>query len=243
MSIFSQPDSFTIIFFAVFGILALNILILIAFGVLLSSFLKRYLTWHETIEEQKKEAYKKAAEVLDQARGQAGIIIQDAQHHASGLLKNAGSSVERVEKEIGETIRAFVGEEKGHIGSVVDDLLRTYRAMVGEAEKHFSDTLEGAAKTVAGEARNSVAHFQDLLKGETVRYHAIMEQRIEEWRMKAQQEIDDRRREAFKKIEESMYRIILFVSQRVLGRALTMEDHQQLVIQALEEAKKQGFFD
>ena len=40
----------------------------------------------------------------------------------------------------------------------------------------------------------------------------------------------------------TIYDILQDVSKRVLGEALSMEDHQDLVLQALEEAKQKNVF-
>ena len=57
---FSQPGSLEIVFFLGVGVLAINVLMLAAFGVLLTIFLKRLLISHTALELQKEKAYRQA---------------------------------------------------------------------------------------------------------------------------------------------------------------------------------------
>ena len=61
--------------------------------------------------------------------------------------------------------------------------------------------------------------------------------------MSAQKEISDYKRESLRKVEDALYRILNLVTKSVLGKALNLEDQQDLVIHALNEAKQQAFFE
>ena len=46
-----------------------------------------------------------------------------------------------------------------------------------------------------------------------------------------------------KKVDSAIHRIILLVSRDIIGQGLELKEHNQLVIQALDRAKREGFFE
>ena len=59
---------------------------------------------------------------------------------------------------------------------------------------------------------------------------------------KAQIEIAEYKKHQLSKIDQSMNDVLLKVSGSILGKVIPIRDHQQLIIDALEQAKKEGMF-
>ena len=76
-----------------------------------------------------------------------------------------------------------------------------------------------------------------------MRYEGALHEQIQAGFMSTQKEISDYKRESLRKVEDAIYRILNLVSKSILGKALSLEDQQDLVVRALDEAKKQGFFE
>ena len=70
-----------------------------------------------------------------------------------------------------------------------------------------------------------------------------MEKHRQETLQGGDREIEEHQEKVLKRINESMYAILLRVSREVLGHALGLEDHQDLILKSLANAKKEGFFD
>jgi len=51
---------------------------------------------------------------------------------------------------------------------------------------------------------------------------------------------NDEKNEMLKKAEEEIYKILETVSKLTLGKSIPLADHEQLIIEALEKAKKDG---
>jgi ribosomal protein S10 len=55
-------------------------------------------------------------------------------------------------------------------------------------------------------------------------------------------ELDEYKRTELDKINENIYEILARTSETVLGRAVDLDLHQELVIKGLEQAKRDGVF-
>ena len=60
---------------------------------------------------------------------------------------------------------------------------------------------------------------------------------------KSLQEVVQYRKEALARAEKEIYGIVAEVAKKVLRKALDADLHQQIVMEALERAKKEGFFE
>lgn len=56
---------------------------------------------------------------------------------------------------------------------------------------------------------------------------------------KADEEFDDYRQKRQQEIEADMVRLVMSVTQKVIKKSLTPQDHQNLILQSLEEVKAQ----
>ena len=57
-----------------------------------------------------------------------------------------------------------------------------------------------------------------------------------------EKEIEAYKQARFKEAEAMVTKIVQKVSQEVLNKAINIEDHEKLVVDALEKAKKEGIF-
>ena len=86
-------------------------------------------------------------------------------------------------------------------------------------------------------------------KGENVakayleaRLEGTIEAFVQKAREAAEKEIRAYREQKLSEVEKSIPEIINSISREVLGRAMTVEDHADLVLKTLERAKKEKLF-
>jgi uncharacterized protein YukE len=182
-------------------------------------------------------------ERIAQAQREAQELVRDAQKHAQDILRQTEQFRDRMTDEFEKSTKAFYASETDRLSKAAAQLSIEYQNLAEEARGAYVRVLDDVTKSVSLEARRAVSEFQNFVRIEMARYERLTDQGLEEWRRTLQSEIEKKREAALKRIEESVYRILFFVSKEVLGHALDLEEHQALVIRALEDAKRQGFFD
>ena len=60
---------------------------------------------------------------------------------------------------------------------------------------------------------------------------------------KAESEVQEYKSARLKQIEESLVYILENIAKRVLVKEISQDEHEKLVLKALEEAKRQGIFN
>jgi hypothetical protein len=58
-----------------------------------------------------------------------------------------------------------------------------------------------------------------------------------------QKELDGYKQSRINQIEQMISRVIQEASQEILNKSISVDDHQKLLMESLEKAKKEGVFD
>lgn len=237
------PQSFGLVFLLGITIVMVNVFLLVAFAVIGSAFLIRMRTSSGELERQKREAHEKAELLLENARKESLRIVEDANKKAGELLQQTQAVKNTFESEVTSHLKDFSEKEKERIAAASREMTDAYRQMLELTKQQYGSAMANTAKEMASEAQKSVQTFGEFLKEQTVRYEGSLHQQIQAGFMSTQKEISDYKRESLRKVEDAIYRILNLVSKSILGKALSLEDQQDLVVRALDEAKKQGFFE
>ena len=142
---------------------------------------------------------------------------------------------------IEEAVNTLLQEEGERLKTASEEFLRAYRKFLEEAKEKEAHTWQTASREAASNAEKALSAFKEFLVAETARRQNEMRKASEELTEDLRKEAMRHKEEQFKKVEESAYRAIGFISKEVLGHVISLEDHEKLVIRALQEAKKDFF--
>lgn len=240
-----QLESLITFFSSTIGVIVISVagLVFVIIAILLTNaLLARLRTSQKFIGQSKKRAEEIAEEIVNQARQDAQHITLQANEKASELLRSARVFKTAAEKELDEALRKFIQGEIERLAGAYGELTGAYHVMAEEAHRTYLRNMEVASQKMVEDAHQSTVRLQQLLEEEITRFHTAIDERLSGWLDTAQKEIEDYKREKFRQIDESIFRIIFRVSQEVLSKPLDLEMHQDLVMKALREAKKEGFF-
>ena len=239
----ATPQSIGFLFMLVVGILFINAFLLAGFGIVGAAFLKRMRISFADMDTERGKAHEKAQAFVESARKESLHIVNEANKKAEELLRQTQVVKEQIETGLAQEIRQFSEKERVRVGQVSTQLIEAYRAMVESTRQENGAAVADTAKEMANIAQKSLKEFEQYLKDQTTRYEGTLKEQVQLGFMSAQKDISDYKRESLRKVEDVIYRILNLVAKSVLGHALSLEDQQDLVIHALNEAKQQAFFE
>src|SRR3990167_6922763 len=154
------------------------------------------------------------------ARKKAEEIVSEAKNEALRVMETAKADVQKeesvMEHELQEVTEGQVGEYKKSVQSI--------------SKKIEEDTLR------------EFQMFKDTLSSETSQVQGEIKKRIEAEYEKMTQELSTARDKKYKDLETEAKQTLREISGKVLSKALSMDDHIELITRALEEAKKSHVF-
>ena len=199
---------------------------------------------------QKKEAAKKprlstegeAEHILSNAHEEAVDIIRVATAKAREMLQSAARVKEGVSSSLATELTAIAEQHKQYLQDASLKYVETYEHMAERAQEEYLTTLHEASQAMAGDAKHTLDMFEIFLKEQTIGYKQQMEKKIDDLRNNVNEQVNEYKKEKLKRVDKAINEIVISVAKIVIGSSLNIKEHNELVLRALEEAKKEGFF-
>ena len=84
--------------------------------------------------------------------------------------------------------------------------------------------------------------FRASLEKETINSEKFVKEKIDEEYLILQKELEGYKKEQYRKIDQDIYKILYRVSEMVMSQGIPFDKHKQLVLEALDRAKKEQVF-
>lgn len=190
----------------------------------------------------KDRAHTEALSILDEARNKALKIISDASAKADKALDAVDDLSSDSKKQLSEQMKTMVDQQEAILKNTSAEFLGTYKDVLQKQKQESLKSLEDASSKVESEIISEVGAFKDLLEAETIGTTKAVQEKVAKEYQEIEKELSLYKNRKLKEIDENIYDIITNVTKKVLGESLSIEDHQELIIKALEEAKRDNIF-
>lgn len=225
------------------AILGIAVLVLVAVVFFSTVLLRRvFNSWQDALHDAR-DVRKSAETVLAHAHEEAIEIFRKTQ----ATIKDFEEAFEKLgmdaEKQLKEAFGRASRNEERRLSGDFEEFHVVHREMIEANKKSYQQGIQLMVQEIAKTAETAEAEFVSAFRQQISDHHAKMDSEFAELQKQQHEAADAYKKEAIKKIEESVYSFLAFVSVRVLGSALDLESHQKLVMRVLEDAKRENFFN
>ncbi|MGD8744567.1 MAG: hypothetical protein PVJ52_03170 [Candidatus Woesebacteria bacterium] len=190
----------------------------------------------------KQEAYTKALSVLEEAKEESLRILNTSHEKARQVLSNSKSLTEDSKKILDQKLEQLSQKYTQDMENVSRSLSEAFRsALEAEKDRGVSEIHE-VSEELKKELVEEVGDFKDVLHKETVEAERGIRDEIVGDFEQMKKELETYKKERTESINRNMYELLAKISKDVLGKTLTIDEHEELVLQAIKDAKKEGTF-
>ncbi len=187
----------------------------------------------------------------DELHSRASIIIDDAHNQSNQILKTAVAKSEEtirqtnllrddLIKKLEDAISAAAQKDVDALSAKSHEIDSFYKSLLNTIrQEHLKKTQEITA-AVDQIANKEFADFSEVLKRETVQSEDLVLKKADEAFVKAQVDIENYRQQKFQEINNAVNKVVLEVSEEVIGKTLSLTEHQKLITESLDSAVKEG---
>ena len=233
-------DPITLIF------LTLAVLILAAMLLLLVIYYTRNShKLHQATElnaQLKAQLAENPVKLLDKAHEQSMDIIGQANQHANEILAATKNYEITTNDEMKDKMTLLEKEQADIFAKASNEMKTAYQNMLSQIQEEDINSLKTMTKEIQSDVLADFKEFREDLEKETINSEKIVKEKIDEEYLAIEKELDDYKKQKYQKIDEDIYKILYRVSEIVLSQGITFDKHKQLVIEALETAKKEQVF-
>jgi F0F1-type ATP synthase membrane subunit b/b' len=188
-----------------------------------------YLLYLHIQEEKEREKRKQR---VDQ---DVSKVIKDAQGRAEAMIAQANQEAQKI---IGDA--QYVKSNASHLFD--ETLLKVENTMIDrfthnadEFDKQYTEAFTRLKQEYAKKADQTFSSVEQLTREE-------FDKKMNEEFENVKQQLEAYKQNQLKRVNEQINKIIVQVVREVLGRSITTTDHEQLILESLEQAKKEGVF-
>lgn len=210
-------------------LLTLSLLFTIGSNILIFSLVGYYLL---KLRERERALIKKEQatdenyhHVVDDAVTKERKILEDATHEADQIITGAKYISDTSQTEVNQAIKAVVSD----IHKEAETITRTFTS-------EYTGSLKQLTMQSLTEFHTVMTGMQTGLQKQIADFHQSLLPEI-------QKELEIYKQERMKSIDQTVMNIIQKASQEIFNKSLSVGDHQSIVTDALEKAKKEGVFD
>lgn len=205
-------------------------LVVAAFSLLTIALVVLYIKLLLKYQSVKEIAEKKAETVnLEETQKRAKLMIEEARVKAGEIITQA---------------EIFTTNQKN---SLLDEINKSSQAYIDKYQQALKFAEEEAIRMISGipdqvksEVSVRIEKFTSGIEAELLSAQKSIQGAVRESYQKAESEIESYKLERLKQVDESIMKMVEDVSRKVLAKEITSDEHEKLVIKALERAKEEN---
>ena len=224
-------------------------LVLILLGVNLLVMILNAVFWvlvslgDRKLREREKEMYDKFNQVLEEANKKASDLVIGATEKANRMIANTEVMVDDIRVEM----RKSFSTAKDKNVDLLEGHLKAMQMENKEFLESLRDNLITDARNLmmdfANQSKQEMEKLVDEVKQQSGVLKQSLDEKINQEFSKVDAEVENYRKQKTELVEKSIGKLLLRVFQLVWPKTVTFEDHEQMVVEALDQAKKEGVFN
>ncbi len=173
-----------------------------------------------------RQSHEKGLRIVQEATAKAEVIIKDTQIFSDSTKDHFIADLQSA-KQAQEKILLIRNEE----------ISRVYDQFVEDVRRDTSARFSVVARDMENHALAGIGEFREALESERIFMHKQLEVKVEEEYKNVKKHIEDYKAEQMKKIEKRVFDILHDLVLDILGKSLSLKEHEDLVQKALVRMK------
>ncbi len=180
----------------------------------------------EKVLEKKEEAIDtNYHQVVDNALSRERKILEDATEEADHIITGAEHITHTSHEVVKKALQDMLLEVQQEAGDMTHELTATYATSLKQLTSESLADFQQISRELEDDLRTQIKHFRETLLPN-------LEKELEEYKQAR-----------LKEIEQTVLHIVQKASEEIFNKTLSITDHQHIILDSLEKAKKEGMFD
>jgi hypothetical protein len=164
-------------------------------------------------------------QVVDNALTRERIILDDATAKATQIITGAEYVNKTTKDSVNQALSSIVSEIQNDATSSAKSFIDSYTSSLKQLSNESLTQFQKVTQELKVDLQNQIKDFHNtMLPG--------LEKELEEYKQSRMKETD-----------QIVTRVIQKVAQEVLNKSIPLSDHEALLTESLEKAKKEGIFE
>ncbi|HSW87734.1 MAG TPA: hypothetical protein VLF89_02335 [Candidatus Saccharimonadales bacterium] len=163
-------------------------------------------------------------QIVDDALSKERKIIDDATHEADQIIAGAHYLNQASKETVDQALQIMISDIQKEAADTSRNFMTNYQASLQQITVHSIAELQNVVKGLETDLQKQVKDFHETMLP------------------KMEKELEEYKQVRLKQTDQTITNVIQKVSQEILNKSLSLDDHEHLLVESLEKAKKEGAF-
>lgn len=183
-----------------------------------------------------------AITIVERAEKKAEIIVEDAVKEIGDIMKETNVFHEDIEKQVKEALYKSVSTYLQSIETEVAGVHSMYEKMAEETKAQYLKESSETLNKIKEIGQEEVQSYESSLKSNAATSQQYIKEKIDLEFENTKKEIEAYKLEEMKRVNDTISSVMLKIIERIVGKSLSTAEHEKLIFEALEQAKKENLF-
>lgn len=180
-----------------------------------------------------------SSEVLLQSHEKGMRVVQEATKKAQLIIEGAQIFSDETRIQFASDFKATSKKYEQFLESRSDEVAKLYEKFITDLRTDAEGQFKIITKDMENHSLAIIGEFREALEGERIFMHKGLEDKIIEEYKKAQKHIEDYKVDQMRRVDKQVFDILHTLTSNVLGKSLSLKDHEDLVQRALAQMKSE----
>lgn len=218
--------------------IAIAILILSLSAILFYRIFKK----EEEFEKKEENVLKDYNAVLHRARRKARDILTRATDESVRIYRQTDMTNEKIIEELDHILQESVVSHIKSFNHVSETFITEYKQAMTTMQEELIHSSQTKIERAQKESDETLNTYTSSLQKKFGSLPESFEKKIQETFSTIDKQAEEYKKMQLKKIDDSIGTIVMDTYQEILSKNITLSVHTDLVVEALEKAKKEGIF-
>lgn len=229
--------------FIVFGYLVLFLFLFVFFIFLLGYIFSKLRHSNDEISGVNPAAYQKALYLLDNAKKESLKIYKDSQNRAKKIMEEAYTFKSDTKEDFDNNLKKITKTQLKDFDSFLKNELASFESGITKESSEALKILSNLSKDLKKEVTESIDDLKDTIIKETVDSQKLIDTKVAEAYTQIQKELEDYKKKEVDKINSQISNLLVDVASKSFGVSFSVNQHQDVILNLLEEAKKRDLLN
>ena len=157
------------------------------------------------------------------------------------FLKVSESFRKQLEEAVNQEVKKNIRELKDNFQKTSEQIVKTYKSQFENGNQEIQKVISELSRQAADETKNTSEALLNELSQKFNEIYRSTKSTLNNRVIETEKEIENYKKERFKEVDRKIYQILGEIAKKTIGKAVDLSDHEKLVMEALEKAKKEIF--
>jgi len=157
-------------------------------------------------------------------------------------IVNSKKQIEALQNKFKESLEQIISNDKLVIENSTQALAKYYQDTITTLTLNYNQNSEKLMQLLNEELRKKVSELAEIQHRKLQESKEVVEVELKKEIALMQAQVEKYTKEKLAKVDEKIYEIVTETAKNTVGKVINIVDHQQLVMNALEQAKRDKFF-